>query len=78
MTFSMDREASMRTYSDLGISEAFHPLSHHGNMPDKQAKLVQIQTYHTDVFSAFVKRLAGQSIQIQNALRHLTCARDEA
>jgi hypothetical protein len=58
MTFSMDREASMRTYSNLGISEAFHPLSHHGNMPDKKAKLVQIQTYHTDVFSAFVKRLA--------------------
>ncbi len=58
MTFSMDREASMRTYSNLGISEAFHPLSHHGNMADKKAKLVQIQTYHTDVFSAFVKRLA--------------------
>lgn len=58
MTFSMDREASMRTYSNLGISEAFHPLSHHGNMPDKKAKLVQIQTYHTDVFSAFVRRLA--------------------
>ena len=31
ITFSMDREASMRTYQNLGISEAFHPLSHHGN-----------------------------------------------
>ena len=29
ITFSMDREASMRTYSNLSISEAFHPLSHH-------------------------------------------------
>jgi hypothetical protein len=58
MTFSMDREASMRTYTNLNISEAFHPLSHHGNNADKQAKLVQIQTYHTEVFARFVGRLA--------------------
>jgi len=58
MTFSMDREASMRTYTNLGISEAFHPLSHHGNNPDSLAKLVQIQTYHTEVFANFVRRLA--------------------
>ncbi len=31
ITFSMDREASMRTYTNLSIAEAFHPLSHHGN-----------------------------------------------
>ena len=43
ITFSMDREASMRTYTNLGIAEAFHPLSHHGNNPQKQDKLVQIQ-----------------------------------
>jgi hypothetical protein len=58
ITFSMDREASMRTYKNLGISEAFHPLSHHGNMPDKQEKLVQIQRYHTELFAAFIERLA--------------------
>src|SRR5438874_4213990 len=55
ITFSMDREASMRTYTNLGISEAFHPLSHHGNNPQKQDKLVQIQRYHTEVFAEFVK-----------------------
>ena len=57
VTFSMDREASMRTYSNLGIAEAFHPLSHHGNNPQKQDKLVQIQQYHAEVFSGFVGRL---------------------
>ena len=31
ITFSMDHEASMRTYTNLGIAEGFHPLSHHGN-----------------------------------------------
>src|SRR5205814_6822933 len=42
ITFSMDCEASMRTYTNLGISEAFHPLSHHGNQPKKLDNLVVI------------------------------------
>src|SRR6266478_4352006 len=58
ITFSLDREASMRTYTNLGIAEAFHPLSHHGNNPQKQDKLVQIQKYHTEEFAKFVERLA--------------------
>jgi hypothetical protein len=59
ITFSMDREASMRTYTNLGISEGFHPLSHHGNKPDKQGRLVQIQTYHTQMFASFIEKLAA-------------------
>ena len=58
ITFSMDREASMRTYTNLGIAEGFHPLSHHGNQAQKQDKLVQIQKYHTEVFAKFVERLS--------------------
>jgi hypothetical protein len=58
ITFSMDREASMRTYNNLSISEAFHPLSHHGNDPAKQDRLAVIQTYHTRMFAHFVERLA--------------------
>src|SRR5215471_16166449 len=59
ITFSMDREASMRTYTNLGIAEGFHPLSHHGNNPQKMDKLVQIQKYHTEVFAGFIKKLVG-------------------
>ena len=58
ITFSMDREASMRTYNNLSISEAFHPLSHHANDPGKQDRLAVIQTYHTKVFARFVDRMA--------------------
>jgi hypothetical protein len=58
ITFSLDREASMRTYTNLGVAEGFHPLSHHGNSPEKMAKLVQIQHYHTEVFARFIERLA--------------------
>ncbi len=72
VTFSMDREASMRTYSNLGISEAFHPLSHHGNNPQKQDKLVQIQRYHAEVFSAFVGRLQMAAESDGTVLDHST------
>jgi hypothetical protein len=72
MTFSMDREASMRTYTNLNISEAFHPLSHHGNNPDKTAKLIQIQTYHTEVFANFVRRLAETEEGDGTVLDHST------
>jgi hypothetical protein len=59
ITFSMDREASMRTYNNLSISEAFHPLSHHSNDPAKQDRLAVIQNYHTKVFTRFVERMAN-------------------
>jgi hypothetical protein len=59
ITFSMDREASMRTYNNLSISEAFHPLSHHGNDAGKQDRLAVIQNYHTKVFARFVDRVAA-------------------
>ena len=59
ITLSLDREASMRTYTNLGIAEAFHPLSHHGNDPAKHEKLVRIQNYHTKMFAGFIARLAS-------------------
>ena len=72
VTFSMDREASMRTYTNLGIAEAFHPLSHHGNNPQKQDKLVQIQTYHTLVFAKLVERLSKAEEADGSVLDHST------
>jgi hypothetical protein len=72
MTFSMDHEASMRTYTNLGIAEGFHPLSHHGNSPQKMDKLVQIQTYHALVFSKFVERLAKAQEAGGTVLDHST------
>jgi hypothetical protein len=72
MTFSMDREASMRTYTNLGIAEGFHPLSHHGNNAQKMDKLVQIQKYHTEVFASFVDKLAKAQEAGGTVLDHST------
>jgi hypothetical protein len=72
ITMSMDHEASMRTYTNLGISEGFHPLSHHGNNPEKMDKLVKIQNYHTQVFAQFVKKLESTKESDGTVLDHAT------
>jgi hypothetical protein len=56
-TMKMVEEASMRTYPNLGVHEAFHPTSHWGGFPDRIANLRLIQNYHTEVFAKFVRRL---------------------
>ena len=56
-TLKMVEEASMRTYPNLDVHEAFHPTSHWGGFPDRVANLRKIQNYHTAVFAKFVKRL---------------------
>jgi hypothetical protein len=72
ITMSMDREASMRTYTNLGVAEGFHPLSHHGNNAQKMDKLVQIQKYHTEVFAGLIKKLAESKEADGTVLDHAT------
>jgi hypothetical protein len=72
ITLSLDKEASMRSYQNLGISEAFHPLSHHGNIADKQEKLVKIQTFHTEMFARLIGKLQAVQEGDGNVLDHST------
>lgn len=58
-SFMIAAEISMLTYNQVGISEAFHPLSHHQNNPDKLERLAVIQTYHSEVFAEFLEKLAA-------------------
>jgi hypothetical protein len=59
VTMKMVEEASMRTYPNLGVHEAFHPTSHWGGFPERIANLRKIQHYHTTVFAKFAQRLAN-------------------
>jgi hypothetical protein len=57
-SFMIAKESSMRSYNMVGVSDAFHPLSHHQSDPAKLDRLVLIQNYHTVRFAKFIKRLA--------------------
>ena len=69
-TFMIAKEVSMRTYPNLKITDAFHPLSHHQNDPAKLEKLTRIQNFHTQAFARFVKRLAETQEGNGNMLDH--------
>jgi len=56
-TFMMAREVSYRTFPMLGISEAFHPASHHQNNAERLAQLTRIQTYHVSLWSYLLEKL---------------------
>jgi hypothetical protein len=54
----MAAEGSNMTYNHIGVSDAFHPLSHHQNDKARKERLVKIQTYHADAFAKFLAKLA--------------------
>lgn len=56
-TFQLARETSTRTYTEIGVSEPHHPLTHHGNDPDKIAKVAKINQFHVSLFAEFLQKL---------------------
>jgi hypothetical protein len=58
-TYMMAGEGSNVTYNHIGVSDAFHPLSHHQNDKARKERLVKIQTYHTQAFAKFLAKLAA-------------------
>jgi uncharacterized protein DUF1552 len=58
-SYIMVAEGTNRTYNHIGVSDSFHPVSHHANEIGRLEKLVKIQTWHVERFAAFVKKLAA-------------------
>ena len=57
VTFQLTREQSNRTYPEIGVADPHHPTSHHGNDPEKVAKIAKINTFHVSLFSEFLQRM---------------------
>jgi hypothetical protein len=45
-TFMMGREVSNRTYTQVGVTEGHHAVSHHQNKAEKLEMLARIQAFH--------------------------------
>ena len=58
-TFMMGREITGRTYAEIGVPDAHHPISHHQRDPVKLAKLLKINQYHMQFFAEFLERLSS-------------------
>ncbi len=59
ITFQLARETSNRVYTDIGMTEPHHPLTHHGNDPEKIAKVARINEFHVSLFAEFLQKLAA-------------------
>lgn len=57
VTFQLTRELTSRTYPEIGVRDAHHPTSHHGNDPDKLLKISKINTFHVALFAEFLQKL---------------------
>src|SRR5688572_26464885 len=56
-TYMVARELSARTYPQVGVPEQHHQVSHHGNDPAMIAKVVKINTYHSELLASFLEKL---------------------
>jgi len=56
-TFMIGRELSGRSYPEIGIPEAHHPLSHHEGNPAKIAIMAKLNAYHASQFAYFIEKL---------------------
>ena len=57
VAFQLTREQNNRTYPEIGVPDPHHPTSHHGNDPEKLAKIAKINTFHVSLFSDFLQKL---------------------
>jgi hypothetical protein len=57
ITFQLARETSNRTYPEIGVNDPHHPLTHHGNDPEKIAKMAKINRFHVSLFAEFLQKL---------------------
>ena len=56
-SFLMARENINRSYGEIGLPEAHHAMSHHGNDPEKMAVFSRLNTYHVETLAYFLKKL---------------------
>jgi hypothetical protein len=59
VTFMMAAEVSNQPYPHLGISDAFHPLSHHAENRADIEQLLTLQRWHSEAFATFLGKLAA-------------------
>ena len=69
-TFQLARETSNRVYSEIGIMDPHHPLSHHGNDPAKIERMAKINAFHVSLFAEYLEKLKAIPEGNGNLLDH--------
>ena len=59
VTFMLGRELNFRTYPEIGLTQGHHGMSHHMERPENIERYSKLNTYQTDLFAAFLSKLAA-------------------
>jgi hypothetical protein len=69
-TMLIAAEGSNRTFSEIGISQGHHNLSHHRNEPDTIARVKQIDLWYAQQLGKFLERMNSTKDVDGNSLLH--------
>jgi len=73
ITFQLARETSNRTYPEIGVPEAHHPLTHNGGNPEMLAKVARINAFHVSLFAYFLEKMRSTPDGDGSLLDHTMC-----
>ncbi len=69
-TFVLGHDGDNRSFSEIGISEGHHDLSHHQNMADRIEKVATIDRWYVEQFARFLERMDEAEDIDGNSLLH--------
>ena len=72
VTFMLGREQSTRSFPQIGVPDAHHPLSHHEDEPERIETMSKINTYHVELVSGYLARLQATADGDGSLLDHMT------
>ena len=56
-TLQVGHEMSSQCYPEIGITDPHHPFTHHQGDPEKIAKALQVNIFHTTMFAYFLEKM---------------------
>ncbi len=71
-TMMIGREVNARPYPQIGVPEAWHPTSHHRNVPELIAYVSKINRHHVDLLSRHLTKLRATPDGDGSLLDHTT------
>ena len=69
-TFILGHDGDNRSFSEIGISEGHHDLSHHQNNPERVEKVAQIDRWYAEQFAKFLQKMDASPDVDGNSLLH--------
>ena len=69
-TLMYGRDIGSRTYPEIGVTEGHHPLSHHGDNPERMDLYRRVNTYHASLYAPFLETLKRAADGDGNMLDH--------